>query len=207
MKLLILGATGRTGQELVRQSLDKGYEVHALVRNPAKITMRHPFLTVIHGDVLDKNLLAETIDGKDAVISALGLGRSLKSNDLIFNVAGLLVPAMQEKKVSRLIFLSAFGVGETFPQANWLQKLAFRIPLKNLYDDKARAETIIKNSDLDWTLVYPVVLTDKPAKGNYQVGDSFPMKGFPKVSRADVAHFMIEEVESNKYVRKCPVIM
>ena len=105
MKVLILGSTGGTGQQLVLQSLEHNYEVTALARDPSKLNTSHPKLTVIKGNVLDKSLLAQIIAGKDAVISALGVGRSLRSGDLMANAVNLLIPAMIEKNVSRLILL------------------------------------------------------------------------------------------------------
>lgn len=207
MKILILGSTGGTGQQLVLQALEKNYEVTALARDPSKLKIKNPRLTVVKGNVLDKILLAQIVEGKDAVISSLGVGKSLKSGDLITNTVNLLIPVMIEKKVSRLIFLSAFGVGDTISQANFLQRLIFRLPLKNMYADKKKADEQIRNSQLDWTLVYPVLLTDKPRTGNYQVGERLPMKGIPKISRADVADFMIRQLTDNSYIKKSPIIM
>ena len=207
MKILILGSTGGTGQQLVLQSLEHNYEVTALARDPSKLNTTHPMLTVIKGDVLDKNLLAQIITGKDAVISALGVGRSLKSGDLMANAVNLLIPAMVEKNVSRLILLSAFGVGETFSQASFIQKLVFRLPLRNMYADKAKADEQVRNSKLDWTLVYPALLTNEPRTGKYKVGEKLPMKGMAKISRADVADFMVRQLADNSYIRKSPIIM
>jgi putative NADH-flavin reductase len=207
MKILILGATGRTGQHLVLQSLEKNYEVTALARDPSKINIKHPGLTVIKGNVLDKELLTRILENKDAVLSSIGAGNSLRSRDLIANAAEILIPAMEEKGISRLIFLSAFGVGDSFAQASFIQKLIFRLPLKNIYTDKEKGEKIIRNSDLSWTLVYPVLLTDKPGTGTYRHGESLPMKGMPKISRADVAHFMIKQLTDDSYVKRTAVIM
>jgi putative NADH-flavin reductase len=207
MKILILGSTGGTGQQLVLQSLEHNYEVTALARDPSKLNTRHPMLTVIKGNVLDKNLLAQIIAGKDAVISALGVGRSLNSGNLMANAVSLLIPAMLEKKVSRLILLSAFGVGDTFTQASFIQKLVFRLPLRNMYTDKAKADEQIRNSKLDWTLVYPVLLTNKPRTGKYKVGEKLSMNGMPKISRADVADFMVRQLADNSYIKRSPIIM
>lgn len=207
MKILILGSTGRTGQQLVLQSLEKDHEVTALARDPSNLTIKHPRLTVIKGNVLDKGLLTQIVENKDAVISSIGAGNSLRSRDLIANAAELLIPAMIEKGVSRLIFLSAFGVGKSFAQANFIQKLIFRLLLKNIYRDKAKGEIIIRNSELDWTLVYPVVLTNKSPAGTYRVGETLSMKGIPKISRADVADFMIKQLTDGLYINRSPIIM
>jgi putative NADH-flavin reductase len=207
MKILILGATGRTGQQLVLQSLAQNYEVTALARDPSKITINHPILTVIKGNVLDKKLLTQIIEGKDAVVSSLGSGNSLKSRDLIANAVDLIIPSMLANEVSRLIFLSAFGVGESFVQANFIQKLIFRVPLKNIYSDKEKGEREIRKSRLNWTIVYPVVLTNKSLTGTYKVGEKIPMKGLPKISRADVAEFMIRQLTDDSYIKRSPIIM
>jgi len=207
MKILILGSTGRAGQELVKQALDKNFEVTALTRDAAKLNIDHERLTVVQGNVLDRELLMRIVEGKNAVLSALGTGKSLKSGDLISNSVNLLVPAMNEKNVKRLIFLSAFGVGQTFEQASFIQKLAFRLFLKNIYADKSKGDELIRNSNLDWTIVYPVLLTDKPLTGKYQVGEKLPMNGMPKISRADVTDFMLRQLTDSTFVRKAPIIM
>jgi len=206
MKILILGSTGRTGQELVKQSLDQNHDVTALARDPDKLNLKHERLTVIKGNVLDRNLVMKIAEEKDGVLSALGTGKSLNSEDLISNTLDILIPAMNEKNVKRLIFLSAFGVGKTFEQASLIQKIAFRLFLKNIYADKSKGDEKVMNSNLDWTLVFPVLLTDKPASVKYKVGENLSMKGMPKISRADVAHFMVRQLTDNTYLRKCPIV-
>src|SRR5918993_882999 len=200
MKILILGATGRTGLELVKQGIEQGHEVTALVRDATKMNQRDEHLTVTEGNVLNKDQLLRAVEGKDAVLSALGSGKSLKSHGLITTAVNLLLPAMENANVQRLIFLSAFGVGETFLQANMLQRIFFKLFLKNIYADKAKAEVQIRASKLDWTLVYPVILTDTPRSGQYIVGEKLKMKGLPKVSRADVAAFMLSQLTETAYV-------
>ena len=207
MKVLILGSTGRTGQELVKQAIDQGHEVTAFVRDPTKMNLSHEKLTIAEGNILDKAQLLRAIEGKDAVLSALGSGKSLKSNDLVTNAVNLLLPAMEKTNIQRLIFLSAFGVGETYLHANMIQRIIFKTFLKNIYADKGRAEVLIRASNLDWTFVYPVVLTDGPLTGKYQVGENLQMKGMPKISRADVAEFMLQQLTGTATIRKAPIIM
>ena len=207
MKVLILGSTGRTGQELVKQAIDQGHVVTAFVRDPTKMNLSHEKLTIAEGNVLHKAQLLRAIEDKDAVLSALGSGKSLKSHDLVTNAVNLLVPAMEKANIQRLIFLSAFGVGETYLQANMLQRIIFKTFLKNIYADKGRAEVLIRASNLDWTFVYPVVLTDGPLTGKYQVGENLQMKGMPKISRADVAEFMLQQLTGTATIRKAPIIM
>ena len=207
MKLLILGATGGTGQQLVVQSLNRFHDVTALVRDPAKLSLNHEKLTVIKGDALDKDVVQKALQGQDAVLSALGKGKSLKSSDLILNAMSILIPAMNATGVKRLVFLSAFGVGETFKQANFIQKIIFSTFLKNIYSDKAKAEDRLRSSTLDWVLVCPVVLTNAPLTGKYKVGEKLLMKGMPKITRADVADFMLLQLNDNTYLKKAAVLM
>jgi putative NADH-flavin reductase len=207
VKILILGSTGGTGQQLVTQSLNQNYEVTALARDPSKLKPTHERLRVVKGSVLDKDLLVDALDGKDAVLSALGVGKSLRSEDLISNAVRILIPAMHSKNVKRLVFLSAFGVGETFKQADFIQKIIFRLFLRNIYADKSKADDQIRKSTLEWTLVYPVLLTDTPGTGKYKTGEQLQMKGIPKISRADVAEFMLRQLNDNTSIKKSPIIM
>ncbi|MEO6681195.1 MAG: SDR family oxidoreductase [Ginsengibacter sp.] len=206
MKILILGATGRTGQHLVLKLLDRDHQVIALARDPAKLSIENPLLTIVKGDVLDKSLVMQMTKGTNAVISALGAGNSLNSRDLIFKTAEILIPAMIENGVKRLIFLSAFGVGKSIKKANYIQKLIFRLPLKNIYSDKEKGEDTIRNSSLEWTLVYPVVLTNTSYTGKYKVAEEVIMKGMPKISREDVAEFMVQQLTNDFYIRKTPIL-
>ena len=162
---------------------------------------------VVKGNVLDEDVLLKALEGKEAVLSALGVGKSLKSSNLISKAVSTLIPAMHTTGVKRVIFLSAFGVGETFVQASFIQKILFQLLLKDIYADKAKGDEQLRNSTLDWTLVYPVLLTNGPRTGKYKVGEKLPMKGMPKISRADVADFMLQQLTHPTFLRKEPLIM
>lgn len=207
MRILILGSTGGTGQQLVAQSLKQNHEVTALARDPSRLKPNHERLTVVKGSVLNKDVLTNALEGKDAVLSALGVGKSLRSKDLMSDAVRLIIPAMHSKNVKRLVFLSAFGVGETFKQADFIQKMIFRLFLRNIYADKSKADDQIRRSTLDWTLVYPVLLTNTPGTGKYKAGEKLEMKGMPKISRADVAEFMLLQLSDNTFIKKSPIIM
>ena len=206
MELLILGATGLTGQHLLKKALEASHQVTALVRNPAKLSISHKNLTILTGDVLDKETLTKSMKGKDVVFCAIGKGKSLKSSNLMTNAVENLMLCMKTTNVNRLVMLSAFGVGETIFQANFLQRLIFRTLLKSIFSDKTKADLILKHSPFNWTLVYPVVLTNAPGTGNYKVGETLPMKGMPKISRADVADFMLKQVTDITYLKKVAVL-
>jgi len=188
MKLLILGATGGTGRQVVTQALERGHLVTAIARRPEQLVIRHPNLVTTAADVAaDDRAMARALPGHDALVSALGRGRSLKSQGLITAAAPQIVLAMADAGVSRLIFLSAYGVGGSAPAAPWPFRLMFRLMLADIYADKAVGEATIRRSTLAWTILAPVVLTDGPATGQYRVGADLAVRGLARISRADVA--------------------
>jgi putative NADH-flavin reductase len=197
MKLLILGATGPTGNELVAQALAARHEVAALVRGPANIDR----VEMIRGDATDGAAIANAVRGRDAVLSALGTGKSFKSRDLMSRVAPHLVAAGK-----RLLFVSAAGVGESFNEMPPFGKLFFRTLLRGIYADKAKADDTIRASKLEWTIVRPVMLTNGPRTGSYRVAEHLPLHGMPKINRADVADFMIRELAERKWIRKTVIV-
>jgi len=203
VKLLILGATGGTGQQLVAQALEAGHNVTAFVRSPEKIPRGHDRLRLIKGDVVDSGTaLADAMRGQDAVVSALGRGLSFKSEHLIQRSVPPILSAMQSQGIQRLVFTSAIGVGETAQHLPLFPRLMARFPLRNIYADKVFGDDLIRHSALAWTLVQPAMLTDGPLTGTYRSGERLEMRGIPKISKADVAHFILTEVEASRYVRK-----
>ena len=210
MKLLLLGATGRTGKQLLAQALDRGYEVTALVRSDSKIEAgKHPpRLRVRIGDVTEAAILESALDGQDAVISALGSNRltELLGTDFITRSTRAIISAMQRRGVNRLVMLSALGVGETAALAPLLVRLVFRTVLRAVGEDKAAGEAHLQASNLDWTLVYPSQLTDGPLTGKYRSGQDLRVRGMAKISRADVAHFMLGEIGNTRYSRKAAIL-
>lgn len=206
MNILILGPTGGTGQQLVRQALEQNHTITALARTPEKLSLKHDRLAVIKGDVLDEDLLNKLVPNNDAILSALGVTKSWKSDGLITKAVGLIAKLMSVHNVKRLILVSAFGAGDSIEQANPIQKFIFRVPLRSRYDDKTRSEEILKKFDLDWTVIYPVLLTNGPHTRRYRVGEKMDMKGMATISRADVADFALRELNENSFVRKFPII-
>ncbi len=202
-KLLILGATGGTGFHLVTQALDAGHDVTAFVRIASSIPIQHERLRLIEGSVIDDRLrLAEAVRGRDALISALGRGASFKSAGLIRQSVPGIIAAMQLGGVRRLIMMSAIGVGPAFADAPLFSKALIRLFLRDIYADKAAGEDLIRNSGLDWTIVQPAQLTDGPLTGTYQAGEDLKHGGIPRISRADVAHFILGQLDDTKCVGK-----
>jgi putative NADH-flavin reductase len=205
-KLVIFGATGGTGRQIVAQALQQGHEVTAFVRSPGKLPAGER-LHVVTGDVTaDVDAIARAVSDQDAAISALGRGNSLKSENLISRSMRTLVPAMEKQGVRRLIVVSAFGVGETRRDATWLQRMMVRLMLRDLYADKAAADEYLRSSALDWTLVEPTMLTNGPLTGTYRAGERLKMRGLPRISRADVAHFVLAQLDDVTYSRRSAAI-
>jgi len=206
MKLLVLGATGLTGKHVVSQALEPGRELTVLVRDRARLADPSPRLRIVDGDVQNGAALAEAINGQHAVISAIGRGKSFKSENLIARSVPGILAAMQTHGVTRLLFTSALGVGDTYQDSPPLAKLFFRTLLRGIYADKAIGDRLIRNSPLDWTIVQPVVLTEGPLTRQYRVGEHLPLSGMPAISRADTAHFIVGRINDQSTYRKTLII-
>jgi putative NADH-flavin reductase len=198
--VLIIGATGGTGQSLVEQALHAGYEVTAFVRNPDKIE-RHDRLRVVAGDAASgAPSLNQAIRGQDAVLSALGRGQTFKSDGLMRRSVPHILAAMQEHHVRRLVFTSALGVAETQQKVPLLMRLFHRLLLGDIFADKAAGEALVRRSGLDWTIVHPAAMTNGPLTQNYRSGERLALKGWPTISRADTAHFLLSQLDDRSYI-------
>lgn len=207
MKLVVFGASGGTGQEIIGQALDQGLEVTAVVRDAMKLTIKNGKLQIIEADVLkDQSAIAGAIAGRDAIICALGVANSLKSAGLIAGSLAGIVPTAENHDVRRLILISAFGVGDSFRNAPLAPRLMYRLLLGDIYRDKKAGEDIVKASGLDWTIIHPVMLTTGPRTGTYRSGERLDLRGIPKVARADVAHFALSQLADKTFLRKTAVI-
>jgi putative NADH-flavin reductase len=202
-RILVLGATGGTGQEVVAQALEQGHAVTAFARRPERMRRSHERLRFVAGDVTQAGgALAEAVRGQDAVISALGQGSRLRSEDLFTRSTPRIVEAMERNGISRLIVTSAYGVGDTWRDVPPLPRILIRVFLRDLYADKERGERTLRQSPLDWTLVYPTTLTGGPRTGRSRAGERLALRGLPRISRADVAAFLLAQVDDRTYVRK-----
>jgi uncharacterized protein YbjT (DUF2867 family) len=206
MDLLILGATGPTGRHVVDLALRSGDPVTVLARRPEALGDLADRVAVVTGDATSHDDVAKAMIGQDAVISALGRRTSIRADDLFTRAAAAVIGAAREVGVSRLVWLSSFGVGDTYRSASAVQKVMYRTFLRNIYANKELSEKEIRSSGLDWTLVYPTTLTNGPAKGTYLVGDRLPMKGHPTISRADVADFMYKAAQRPEWIHRDAVI-
>lgn len=203
MKVLILGATGATGQHVVSQALDLGHEVTVFVRDQVRLRIGAERVRVVTGSLPDSaDALAAAVRGQDAVISTLGVGSALKAKGLIGRSAPVIVRAMTTEGVRRLVFCSAYGVGATRRDLPLFPKLLITVLLRDVYADKQNGDDTLMRSDLDWTIAYPVTLTNGPHTGRYRVGEHLTLRGVPKIARADLADFLLSQLADPTNVRK-----
>ena len=203
MNVLVLGATGATGRHVVTRALQLGHLVTTLVRDSQRLRIASDRLRVLTGNVVDDEAaLVSAVSRQDAVICTLGVGKSFKSGGLIAASVPRIVRAMAIQRVRRLIFTSAFGVGDTYRDVPFVPRLFIRTLLRDVYRDKHAGEQALRNSGLDWTLIYPTGLTDGPATGAYRMGERLSLRGFPRIARADVADFLVKQLEDSSYIRK-----
>lgn len=187
--------------------MSRGHRVTAFVRRPEALPITDSHLRTVVGDTTqDESTVAEAMGGQELVVSALGRRNTFRSDHLISRSIQVIVPAMQRAHVHRLILVSAFGVGESRRDAPLIPRIMYRVLLRDIFTDKECAEEGLRGSDLDWTIVYPVLLTDGPLTRKYRIGGRLELHGIPKISRADVAHFILTEVEDRAFVRKAAVI-
>lgn len=203
---MVLGATGGTGRQLLEQALERGYTVTALVRNPSKLVVEHPRLRIIRGDVLDSETVAAVVANQDAVLSALGHKRFFYPNRILSDGTRNVLQAMETHGVRRFVCETSLGIGDTAGRLGLLYTfmvIPFVLPF--YFFDKTRQERLIARSNADWVIVRPGVLTNSRKRGSYRHGrrvGSFIAGG--RISRADVADFMLDQLESDAYLGTAP---
>ncbi len=207
MKVLVLGATGGTGRQILAQALDAGHEVTALTRNAGALAA-HPRLTIVAGTAQDGPAAEQALAGCKAVLCALG-GRPWRRRERVCSSAmAAIVPLMARHGVRRVLAISTFGAGETRPLVGWLARtLLFGLVLRSEVADKEAMEALLAASGLAWTVVRVGLLTDQPASGRWRAADDGSIRGMGKIARADVAAFMLGQLASDAWLRRKPVLM
>jgi putative NADH-flavin reductase len=212
MRLTIFGATGATGQCLVEQALDQGHDVTAFARNPLALPTRHASLSIVTGDVFHPASIEEAVANQDAVLCAIGghdrlrVARSRHSRQPGLCTIGTrnILDAMQKYHVSRLICLSAWGVGDSKNRLPFVFKhIILPLLMKEEYEDKEVQEQLIRQSALDWTIVRPSRLTNGPRTGSYRMNSILEYSGQSSISRADVADCMLKQLTDSTFRQKC----
>lgn len=202
MKLVVLGATGGTGLEIVRQALDQGHSITAFIRSPEPLNPFANRVNIKQGNLLNANELAKAIIGHDAILSGFGPRVPIAKSEatLLRDFATALTTAMHQANVRRAIIVStAFLFKDSLVPPTYLFGRLF---FPSVVIDAAAMEQIITQSNLDWTIVRPPQLTDKPLTGKYRIRTGhLPRFGF-NISRADVAHFFLKTAPDPASIRK-----
>ena len=209
--ILIIGASRGIGLETVRRALDQGYQVRAFARSASQIPITHAELTKVNGDALKVEDVAAAVKGADAVIQTLGAKASLAmvtSHTRLFSDATrILIQSMESEGVKRLICVTGFGAGDSREHMSLLQRVPFELLLGRVYADKAVQEMMIRRSALSWVIARPGILTNGPRTGRYKILDKPADWRNGTISRADVADFLVKQIEDDAYLGKTPALI
>jgi putative NADH-flavin reductase len=207
MNILIVGATRGIGRQLLEQALTSGHTVTALVRNLQRLATQHKRLRIIKGDILDSNSVALAMAGQEAVCCTIGVKAPWPRVTVFSEGTKNLLQAMKLTGVKRLICVTGIGAGDSRGHGGFLYDCVFYpFMLRPIYADKDRQESLIKASEVDWTIVRPGFLTNGPLTKNYKLLTNMTGVTAGRISRADVAHFMLKEIESKQYLRQTPLV-
>ena len=206
-KILVLGATGATGRLIVNQAVARGYDVTVLVRSVEK-ARDITGAKLIVGDARDETALREALEGRGAVVSALGTPVSpFREVTLLSTATRALVSAMKAEQVSRLVCITGMGAGDSAGHGGFIaDNVIFPLLLKKVYADKNRQEAIVRDSGLDWVLVRPSILNNKSGRGSVRALTD--LSGFHggSIAREDVAKFVLDQVRNDTWLHRSPLI-
>jgi putative NADH-flavin reductase len=201
--IAVLGATGATGRCVVARALDSGHDVVAVVRRPGSFRTAPGLREAVWPEVTDGAALAAALQDVDSVISTLG-GADRGPTTVCTDAIGVVVPTMRAAEVWRLVAVSAHGVLETHDRSLYARAVWSGVGEK--MKDKESMEPLIVASGLDWTIVRPPALKETPATGRYSAGEDLPIRLWHSIGRADLADFLVREVETARFVRRYPRI-
>jgi putative NADH-flavin reductase len=219
MRLTIFGPTGGTGRRLVERAIAEGHDVTAFARNPSKVTARHERLRIVAGDAFDPTSVLEAVAGNEAVICVLGSRtpsnplhprRPGDPNGVTSAGSQNIVAAMKEHGLRRLVCQTAWGVGESRQNPGiagaFFMNVLVPPLLRDEYADKEAQEKLVAESDLDWIIVRPMILTNGPWTNDYRADVDLKPGRRPYISRADVADFLLKQLTDDTFVRKTPAV-
>ncbi len=204
MKILVIGAGGRTGRAVLEQAVGAGHEVTAFVHKADELGTTN--VRVIEGDAADSAAMNQAVLGQDAVLDTIGGKTPYKETTLESSVANTIIKAMQKNGVRRLVVTSMLGEGESKANATIFVRLLVATFLRGANKDKAAMVSAVKSSGLDWVILRPAILTDDPATGNVRVFDAEAGEKAYKITRADLASFMIAQLSNNEHLHQAVTI-
>ena len=208
MKLTIFGATGRTGKQLVEQALAAGNHVVAYVRNPSKLSFMHKDLTIVEGKLADQTMIEHAVSGADAVISVLGPRGGSKEKPITQGIQNI-ITAMNKYGVRRLIITSTLSAKDPNDMPDFKAKVLVnfvKLTIRAAYKEIISVAETVRKSDLDWTILRLTTLNNNPKSGEFRVGYLGKGEVGMRISRADLAEFILKQVQNTKYLQQSPVI-
>ena len=211
MNIVVFGATGIVGKAIVNEALKKGHEVTVLTRDEKKVSTRHEHLHVVEGNVTDRDIVRNVLEGQEVVIQSLGIGGKVdgKPTTFVSEASKIIMEEMKRMKVKRLIAISVIGAGDSLTFLPWLyRKLVLPFFMKwfqAIIDDKNRMEPMIKKSGLDWTIVRCTTIKEHPVTG--KVNATLDGKGLKfSISATDMAVFIVSQLTDGSFLKQTPTI-
>ncbi|WP_419926236.1 NAD(P)-dependent oxidoreductase [Candidatus Poriferisocius sp.] len=197
MRVIVFGATGKTGRHILSRALEQGHEVTAFGRSVDRLDAESG-LRLSRGDVFDSDVVEKAVAGHDAVIVSLG-STGLRDRTTLAGGTANIIDAACSGNIRRLVVVSAAGVGGSWAQIPWSSRLMFKTMLRNVFADHQSQEALVERSSANWTIVRSAVLTDKPATGAVIAANTGATK---RISRADLAGFLVEQLTDDSYIRQ-----
>ena len=202
MRVLVVGATGGVGRLVVEEALKRRHEITALARSPEKLGDLASRIRIVQGDALDTSAVATSVSGQDAVIYALGVG-NVRHTTLFSNSTRVLLTAMKDHGVRRLICVTGVGAGETKGHGGLLYDwILYPLFTRGIYADKDKQERLIKDDNTEWTIVRPAPFRKDTPPGPLRAITDVDDVTLRRISRLEVAQFLVDELEQNRYVRQ-----
>ena len=207
MKVLIIGATRGIGLQVLEQALAANHDVKVLARSPEKITVNYDRLKVVQGDIIDSQTVSSAIEGRDAIINCIGIMPTRKPVSVFSAGIKNVLAAMGPDRGNLLISVTGVGAGDSRGHGGFFyDKIVQPLWLKTIYEDKDREESLIRDSQINWIIVRPGFLTNRPMTGHYRVLTEISNVKAGKISRADVAHFILNQLDSSPYLGQTPML-
>lgn len=207
MNFLVIGASRGIGLETVHQALAAGHSVTVVVRNLERFPLRHRYLRIVTGDIRDTHAISDAMETQDAVCIAIGINPTLHRVTVFSEGTRTVIKAMNEHDVKRLICVTGIGAGDSAGHGGLLYDfLAKPLLLRTVYHDKNCQEKLVRESGLDWIIVRPGFLTNGKKTGKYRVLTDLTNEKAGKISRADVADFILQQTTQMRYKGQAPLL-